>query len=76
MTNKLVKRHKRQVARARERVRLSQPDLRTREQVAAAREASRGMTSQRNDHRAPYSTLSPSSAVVAAPNSEQAEPTP
>ena len=34
------------------------------------------MTSQRNDHRAPYSTLSPSSAVVAAPNSEQAEPTP
>ena len=76
MTNKLVKRHKRQVARARERVRLSQPDVRTPEQIAAAREASRGMTTQRNDHRAPYSTPSPGGAVVAAPNSEKAEPTP
>jgi hypothetical protein len=41
MDKKLLKRHKRQVARAKERVRLSEPDLRTPEQIKAAREASR-----------------------------------
>jgi hypothetical protein len=39
--NKLLKRHKRQVARAKERVKVSEPDLRTPEQIKAAREASR-----------------------------------
>jgi hypothetical protein len=39
MNKRLLKRHKRQVARARERVRLSEPDLRTPEQLKAAREA-------------------------------------
>jgi len=39
MNKRLLKRHKRQVARARERVKLSEPDLRTPEQLKAAREA-------------------------------------
>jgi hypothetical protein len=38
--NRLLKRHKRQVARAKEKVRLSEPDVRTPEQLLAAREAS------------------------------------
>jgi hypothetical protein len=41
MDKRLAKRHKRQVARARERVNLSEPDVRTAEQITAAREASR-----------------------------------
>ena len=41
MDKRLTKRHKRQVARARERVNLSEPDVRTPEQIKAAREASR-----------------------------------
>jgi hypothetical protein len=39
MNKRLLKRHKRQVSRARERVRLSEPDVRTPEQLKAAREA-------------------------------------
>src|SRR4029077_17848186 len=41
MNKRLLKRHKRHVARAKERVKLSEPDLRTPEQIKAAREASR-----------------------------------
>ena len=41
MDKRLAKRHKRQVLRAKERVKLSEPDLRTPEQIKAAREASR-----------------------------------
>jgi len=41
MDKRLEKRHKRQVARAREHVKLSEPDVRTPEQIKAAREASR-----------------------------------
>ena len=41
MDKRLAKRHKRQVARAKERVKLSEPDLRTPEEIKAAREASR-----------------------------------
>jgi hypothetical protein len=41
MDKRLAKRHKRQVARARERVRTSEPDVRTHEQIEAARELSR-----------------------------------
>jgi hypothetical protein len=41
MDKRLAKRHKRQVSRAKERVKLSEPDLRTPEQIKAAREASR-----------------------------------
>ena len=41
MDKRLAKRHKRQVTRAKEKVRLSEPDLRTPEQIKAARDASR-----------------------------------
>ncbi len=40
MDKRLLKRHKRQVERARSRVKLSEPDLRTPEQIQAARELS------------------------------------
>jgi len=41
MDKRLEKRHKRQVARAKEHKKLSEPDVRTPEQVKAARELSR-----------------------------------
>jgi len=40
-SKRLAKRHKRQVLRARQKRRLSEPDVRTPEQIAAARLASR-----------------------------------
>jgi hypothetical protein len=58
MNKRLLKRHKRQVARAKERVKLSEPDLRTPEEVRAAREASRPDAGRRNGPRARYSTPS------------------
>lgn len=42
MDKRLEKRHKRQVARAKKNVKLSEPDVRTPEQIEAARQASRG----------------------------------
>jgi hypothetical protein len=48
MDKRLQKRHKRQVARAKEHLKLSEPDLRTPEQVTAAREAARSATGRRN----------------------------
>ena len=53
MDKRLTKRHERQVARAKERVWLSEPDLRTPEQIRAARKASRQAYAQsraRNVH--------------------------
>jgi hypothetical protein len=41
MNKRIEKRHKRQVLRAKQRVRLSEPDVRTPEEIKAAREASR-----------------------------------
>jgi hypothetical protein len=41
MNKRLIKRHKRHVMRAKERVQLSEPDLRTPEQLIAARQLSR-----------------------------------
>lgn len=41
MNRRLEKRHKRKVSRARARVKIQEPDLRTPEQILAAREASR-----------------------------------
>ena len=41
MNKRLLKRHKRKVSRAKEHVKLSEPDLRTPEEIKAAREASR-----------------------------------
>ena len=56
MNKRLVKRHKRQVARAKQRVKLSEPDVRTPEQLAAARETSRAVSSLRNDRHQNYFT--------------------
>jgi hypothetical protein len=58
MNKRLAKRHRRQVARAKERVKVSEPDVRTPEQLAAAREASRAVSSVRNDPHAKYFTPS------------------
>ena len=58
MNKRLLKRHTRQVVRAKEHVRLSVPDLRTPEQLREAREASRPSASRRNDPQAHYSTPS------------------
>jgi hypothetical protein len=61
MDKRLAKRHKRQVSRAKERIRLSEPDLRTPEQIKAAREASRpafGRGSEGNAPNAPQSVRS------------------
>ena len=41
MDRRLMKRHKRQVSRAKEHKEVSEPDVRTPEQIKAAREASR-----------------------------------
>jgi hypothetical protein len=65
MNKRLDKRHKRQVSRARARVKLSEPDVRTPEQIAAAREASRAVSVLRNDPHANYAAASPSHAVAA-----------
>ncbi|MGP8247290.1 MAG: hypothetical protein ACLQVN_22600 [Bryobacteraceae bacterium] len=54
MNKRILKRHKRQVLRAKERVRLSEPDVRTPEQVKAAREAARTATERRSDPLAHY----------------------
>lgn len=58
MNKRIEKRHKRQVSRARERVRLSEPDLRTPEQITAAREASRSVASRHGLPLLPYANLS------------------
>lgn len=56
MSKRLLKRHKRQVSRAKAKVKLSEPDLRTPEQVRAAREASRPPGGRRNEPVPLYST--------------------
>ena len=56
MDKRLTKRHERQVARAKERVWLSEPDLRTPEQIRAARKASRPQRAARLMLRAGHAT--------------------
>ncbi len=73
MNNKLLKRHKRQVSRARERVRLSEPDLRTPEELAAAREGSRAVTGRQANPRPLYSTTSANRAGPAAGGAEKSD---
>jgi hypothetical protein len=63
MDKRLEKRHKRKVARAKVKVRLSEPDLRTPEQIAAAREVSRSVPALRHDPHALYSPPSPGPAA-------------
>jgi len=55
MNKRLEKRHKRKVSRKSKRLRQSQPDVRTPEQLRAAREASRSITGRGNNFRSPYS---------------------
>jgi hypothetical protein len=45
MDKRLAKNHKRKVERARAKVKISEPDVRTHEEIEAAREASRASTS-------------------------------
>ena len=53
---RLAKRHKRQVLRSREKVKISEPDLRTHEQIVAARLASRpDLRSDKNPWPEPHS---------------------
>jgi len=54
MDKRLAKRHKRQVTRAREQVKISEPDVRTPEQLKAAREATRPSAGRPNDPQAHY----------------------
>jgi hypothetical protein len=54
MNKRLEKRHKRQVLRAKQNVKVSEPDLRTPEQMTAAREVSRSVGSRRDALREPY----------------------
>jgi len=56
MSKRLEKRHKRQVSRAKKRVKLSEPDLRTPEQIRAAREASRPAGAYKKSALPHYST--------------------
>lgn len=48
MNKRLEKKHKRRVSRAKDRIHLSEPDMRTPEQIRAAREASRPVDVRRN----------------------------
>ena len=68
--NKRILKRKRQVSRAREQIRRSQPDLRTPEQVAAAREVSRSMASRHSLPHVHYS--SPPMRNPAGPSAEEA----
>jgi hypothetical protein len=56
MNKRLLKRHKRQVSRAKGRIRLSEPDVRPPEQVRAAKEASRAAIDRRTGAHPRYST--------------------
>lgn len=62
MNKRLEKRHKRQVARSKDRCKRSEPDLRTPDQLTAAREASRAVTGRRTDRRPPYAMPAPNRA--------------
>ena len=55
MNKREQKRHKRQVARAKSRVKLSEPDVRTPDEIRAAREASRPVGGWRRDPQLAYS---------------------
>ena len=58
MNKRLEKRHKRQVSRAKEQVKLSEPDLRTPEELKAAREASRPAGGRHSAPNAQHATPS------------------
>ncbi len=66
MNKRLEKRHKRQVARTKERIKVSEPDLRTPEQLAAAREVSRSVSGRHDEPRPNYVTTAPNRAAPVA----------
>ena len=76
MNKRLVKRHKRQVARGRARGKVSEPDLRTPEQLMAAREASRAVVGRRTDRRPNYEMPAPNRADPAATGTVPADMAP
>ena len=51
MDKRLAKNHKRKVERARAKVKISEPDVRTQEEIEAAREASRAATTHNNNEK-------------------------
>ncbi len=57
-SQRLLKRNKRQVARAKKHVKLSEPDVRTREQVEAARQATRPTGGRKNAANTSYPSTS------------------
>jgi len=73
MDKRLAKRHKRQVSRERDRVKLSEADLRTPEQIKAAREASRPTGARGTDGGA--RNLAPSFRSSRAPGTGSAAKT-
>jgi hypothetical protein len=73
MNKRLEKRHKRQVARGKERGKFSEPDLRTPEQLTAAREASRAVSGRSADRRLYYATPAPNRARPDASGPVRAE---
>ena len=73
MNKRIQKRHKRQVARAKQRIRLSEPDLRTPEQIRAAREATRPAAGRRNDPHPHYAAPSPAHGTRRAVNTASAD---
>jgi hypothetical protein len=70
MDKRLLKRHKRQVSRARQHVKVSEPDVRTPEEVTAAREVSRSVSSRRDALRKSY--ISPAVQQPASPAADGA----
>lgn len=56
MDKRLAKRHKRQVARKREQIKVSEPDVRTPEQIQADRDASRATMDRAAVSSAPGAT--------------------
>ena len=70
MDKRLLKRHKRQVARAKENVKVSEPDVRTPEEIKAAREASRPTGGRASDaggfSATPSSRANPSTGTGSA----------
>lgn len=73
MDKRLMKRHKRQVSREKARVVVSVPDVRTPEQIKAAREASSPDASRGNQPHAISSMRSRNRGRVAAVTTTKAE---
>jgi len=69
MNKRVAKRQKREVSRAKARVRLSEPDVRTPEQIRAAREASQPAGGWRNGPNAHLPTRSGRNQSGSAANS-------